>query len=331
MKKILIAFAITSSLNLLLDAPRAQGSPLPSYTVAQANNQTTGYNCLTREVWSPEKQAWCNKLKILQNLSYSLPDRGTVTLTNGTFGNVSTPIKATLNTKPDLIAFGDVNGDRNEDAVALLDVTAGKSARSSVYLVTALNINNQPQPIPATLLGDRVQVSSIAVREGKIAVTMVTPKPNQPDLRVTRAYQVQPQLTLVSTMKEELVNTEWLLEDLSGTGVIDRVRTTIRFDGLTRISGQGGCNQYSAQLQNADALETSTSDLPFKVGAIVSTRKACPPAVMNQETKYFRALERSQRMSVDGSFLLIYTEGSNQPLKFTQVPVPLPSPVRNRS
>ncbi|MER3478886.1 MAG: hypothetical protein C4287_23510, partial [Leptolyngbya sp. ERB_1_2] len=91
-------------------------------------------------------------------------------------------------------------------------------------------------------------------------------------------------------MKEELVNTEWLLEDLSGTGVIDRVRTTIRFDGLTRISGQGGCNQYSAQLQNADALETSTSDLPFKVGAIVSTRKACPPAVMNQETKYFRAL-----------------------------------------
>lgn len=329
MKKILLAFAVVTSLNLLLNSSRAVSqTSSPTNTVAQTNNQQTGYNCLTREVWSPEKQAWCNKLKTLQNLKYTLPGRGTVSLTNGTSGDVSSPLRATLSTQPEQIQFADVNGDKVEDAVAVLDVTSGKSAGSTSYLVTVLNISNQPQPLTSILIGDRVRVSSTIVREGQIEVTVVTPRTNQPDLRVTRVYKIQPQLTLVNALREELANTEWLLEDLGGSGVVDRVRTTLRFDGLTRITGEGGCNRYFAQLQNAIESEISTADLPFKVGAIGSTRKACPPAVMNQETRYFRALERSQRMSLDGSFLLIYSEGSKQPLKFTQVPVTLPSPVR---
>ena len=301
---------------------------LPVHNATQANNQQAGYNCLTREVWSPEKQAWCNKLKILQNLTYTLPNGSKVSLTNGTFGTVSSPLKATLSTQPEQVGFGDINADKAEDAVALLTATLGKSAKSTVYLVTVLDINHKPQPLLPIGLGDRVQVSSVVIREGRIAVTVVTPRANQPDQRVARVYQVQPYLAFVNAMNEVLANTEWQLENLNGTGVLDRVQTTLRFDGLTRIAGQGGCNRYFAQLQNAGGNEIDSSNLPFKVGAIGSTRKVCSPAVMDQEAGYFRALAKSQWLRLDGSFLLVYSDGSNQPLKFIQLPVPLPSPIR---
>ncbi|XHX77512.1 MAG: hypothetical protein RBJ76_24240 [Stenomitos frigidus ULC029] len=45
--------------------------------------------------------------------------------------------------------------------------------------------------------------------------------------------------------------------------------------------------------------------------AIDSTRKACSPAAINQEARYFRALERSQR------WLRRLVFASSQPLKFT--------------
>lgn len=108
-----------------------------------------------------------------------------------------------------------------------------------------------------------------------------------------------------------LVNTEWLLEDLSGSGVLDRAQTTLKFDNANRLIGSGGCNRYFAEFQQqADRL---------KVGTIGSTRKACSPAVMNQETKFFQALERSQRVRLDESFLIIEVEGADQPLKFSRV------------
>ena len=193
MKNILIALTITTSLSSTLNSARADPLTPAVHTNTQANAQQPEYNCLTREVWSPKKQAWCNKLK---------------------------------------------------------------------------------------------------------------------------------------TMNERLANTEWQLEDLGGTGVVDRVQTTLRFDGLTRIIGQGGCNRYFAPLQNAGVDEIDASDLSFKVGAIGSTRKACSPAVMDQEARYFQALARSQRLRLDGSCLLVYSDGSNPPLRFTQIPVPILSPIR---
>lgn len=108
-----------------------------------------------------------------------------------------------------------------------------------------------------------------------------------------------------------LENTEWLLEDLSGTGVIDRAQTTLRFDSSSRLTGRGGCNQYFAEFERqADRLN---------VAAIGATKKACSPAVMNQETRFFQALQRAERIRFDRSFLLIDVEGSDQPLRFSRL------------
>ncbi len=110
----------------------------------------------------------------------------------------------------------------------------------------------------------------------------------------------------------QLSNTAWLLEDLSGTGVVDRVQTTLHFGTGDRLFGSGGCNRYNARATLANDQLT--------VGGIASTKKMCPQAVMNQELRYFQAIGQAQRVSLQGPYLLIYHQGSNSPLRFTQLP-----------
>ncbi|BAU14190.1 hypothetical protein LEP3755_47350 [Leptolyngbya sp. NIES-3755] len=108
-----------------------------------------------------------------------------------------------------------------------------------------------------------------------------------------------------------LENTAWLLEDLSGTGVLDRAQTTLQFDQSNRLTGRGGCNRYFAEFDRQGDR--------FKVGAIGATKKACSPALMNQETRFFQALQRAERIRFERSFLLIDVEGSDQPLRFSRM------------
>ncbi|UBF27651.1 META domain-containing protein [Kovacikia minuta CCNUW1] len=118
--------------------------------------------------------------------------------------------------------------------------------------------------------------------------------------------------SIAGKIPEQLMNTEWLLEDLGGAGVIDNLQTTLRFDGNNRIGGQGGCNRYFANMQVGGNDRIS-------VTAIGSTKRLCSPAVMNQESRYFAALQKADRLTLDGSYLLIHVEGLEKPLKFTQL------------
>lgn len=123
---------------------------------------------------------------------------------------------------------------------------------------------------------------------------------------------------------QQLVNTEWLLEDLNGKGVIDNLQSTIKFTPLIKsslstgqVSGSGGCNRYNADFKVI--LSKTNSQLPIQVGTIASTLMMCPPAIADQEQKFLDALGRSYRLKLDGSFLLIYADGIDKPLKFTQL------------
>ena len=120
----------------------------------------------------------------------------------------------------------------------------------------------------------------------------------------------------MNNLLETLANTEWLLEDLAGAGVVDRVQTTLRFDGTTGINGSGGCNRYFGGIQGtAEALT---------VGAIASSRMLCPPAVMDQEMKFFQALRSVSRIELDENGLLyLYTQDSAAPLRFSRLNAPM--------
>ena len=81
-----------------------------------------------------------------------------------------------------------------------------------------------------------------------------------------------------------LVGTEWWVEDIEGTGVIDNSHTTITFPEPGRVAGDGGCNRYMGSYEGeGDRL---------KFGPLASTRMACPEALMNQDDRFHQALAR---------------------------------------
>jgi heat shock protein HslJ len=108
-----------------------------------------------------------------------------------------------------------------------------------------------------------------------------------------------------------LWGTSWMLEDLGGAGVIDNTMTTLEFPEVGRVAGRGSCNRFFG------SVEVSGESLKF--GQMGSTRMACPEAVMNQESRYFKALESAERYTRNGDELLVYAQGFDKPLRFTRM------------
>lgn len=109
----------------------------------------------------------------------------------------------------------------------------------------------------------------------------------------------------------ELIGTEWGLEEIDGSGVADRVQSTLYFQRDDRIVGWGGCNRYFAGLR-------SDGD-DIHIGPIGSTRRICPPVVMDQENRFFKVLEKARNISMQDPYLIIDSDGIEKPLKFIMI------------
>ena len=98
-----------------------------------------------------------------------------------------------------------------------------------------------------------------------------------------------------STMADEsgapLTIGGWLAEDIGGGGVVDRVHSSLDIGADGRITGSGGCNRMAGTAE--------FTDVSIRFGAIAATRMACPPAVMDQEAKFFAALEAARSWKID--------------------------------
>ena len=84
---------------------------------------------------------------------------------------------------------------------------------------------------------------------------------------------------------------KWLAEDIDGGGVIDRLQTTLEIRDEGIVTGMGGCNRYAG---SAKFDSTTIKFLPM-----ASTRMACTPAVMNQESKFHATLEKIRAWRID--------------------------------
>ncbi|MFN2120972.1 MAG: hypothetical protein ACK2T0_11305 [Anaerolineales bacterium] len=92
-------------------------------------------------------------------------------------------------------AFGDINGDGTQDAAVTLEVDFGGSG-TFTYLAPVLNQAGAAKALPAVLLGDRIIVNSLAIRDGNLVVDMLTRRPDQPmsrkpTLQVTRTFALR--------------------------------------------------------------------------------------------------------------------------------------------
>jgi uncharacterized lipoprotein YbaY len=121
-----------------------------------------------------------------------------VTLTDGAYegepfveGGASRPTVTFIDNP---IAYGDLNGDGQEDAAVLLAENSGGSG-TFVYLAAVVSQDGQPVNVATTLLGDRVQVDSLEIENNQIVVDMVQAGPDDPmccpSQQVVKTFELQ--------------------------------------------------------------------------------------------------------------------------------------------
>jgi heat shock protein HslJ len=110
-----------------------------------------------------------------------------------------------------------------------------------------------------------------------------------------------------------LVGSEWALEDLGGTPVPEpsKGKATLAFFEPGKVSGNGSCNRFTGPVELGDLGVV-------KIGPLASTRMACVGLLGDQETAYLGALEKAERLGMDGDKLVIYSQGLEKPLRFAR-------------
>lgn len=105
---------------------------------------------------------------------------------------------------------------------------------------------------------------------------------------------------------EEVLSGEWQIEDINKQGIIDSSHITLGFDTQEkRVYGSSGCNRYNSNYQ------LSGEGIKFTQG--LSTKMACPEALMNQENKFLATLGKITHLTLDknGAIILTGSEGAS--------------------
>jgi len=95
--------------------------------------------------------------------------------------------------------------------------------------------------------------------------------------------------------QEELTG-NWLVEDIAGGGVIDNAQSTLEVGEDGSVSGSTAVNRYNGKAK--------IEGQKIEFGPLATTRRAGPPALMDQESKFIKALEKVASFRIEDSGLL---------------------------
>jgi hypothetical protein len=152
-------------------------------------------------------------LGMLQNATYKIPEQGSYTLSNGSYQSGTVTVNLIKPT-----AIGDVNQDGVEDAAVILAVGTGGSATFE-YLAVVTNQNGSPVNLDTYLLGDRVRVQTLSIKNGQVRIKLLKHKDTDPlccpTNLVIEAYQLnQTEGTLAPITLSEEQRQQVYVEDL---------------------------------------------------------------------------------------------------------------------
>lgn len=257
----------------------------------------------------------------IANLSYGGIEgfAGPVRLTNGHYegkpfvaGGAARP---TLDLAPGFRLVGDADGDRRDEAVAILAQSSGGSGTFQ-HLAVVGRRSGKAVCLATAPVGDRVQVRDARIEDGRIVLEVLQAGPGDamccPGELATRAWKLAggalreiptgapaQRLTLAAVGDTDWVLRAWDWNELLRPGI----EVTLRFDG-ERLVGYSGCNSYFTAVQPGKAPGEIT------LGPVVATRKACPEAEMAVEAHFLKVLEGVERFSfMAGRLALTYREG----------------------
>lgn len=259
-------------------------------------------------------------MDVLKNAVYKseFSAKGEVKLVDGLYKEKPAPESATelVITLSDKVAYGDLNGDGEEDAAVILITNSGGSGTFR-HLAAVINHKGSPKNVASQFLGDRVGVQSVSIEPGKITVDLMTQAPNDPmccpTLKVTRNYYLQDD-KLVDVQVLGLLDKKWVLQSFGTEGSEEKPLTAteinIEFTADRRLHGSGGCNRYFS------AYETGFGN-SFTIKQIGSTRMACPQEIMDQEMRYFGSLQNVSTFKMGEQHLEFFDEKGNRVLNYS--------------
>ena len=102
-------------------------------------------------------------------------------------------------------------------------------------------------------------------------------------------------------------NHTYVLEWIGERPLIDNSHLTVTLDDAGRAYGSGGCNHWFAPY-------TLEGD-KLTFGGVGSTRKACAPALMEQEHRFFEALQTVQRWDISPIEQVRFWPAEGKPLR----------------
>ncbi len=115
-----------------------------------------------------------------------------------------------------------------------------------------------------------------------------------------------------STGAAEQLFGSWLAEEIQGRGVIDRAQSTLEIDADGSVSGNTAVNRYHGQ--------ATIDGHNISFGPLATTRRAGPPAMMEQESKFTGALERVAGFRIgDRGLLYLFDSQGKDVLRFSRI------------
>ena len=121
----------------------------------------------------------------------------------------------------------------------------------------------------------------------------------------------EPVMTSRPVEVQNLIGSEWLAEDIDGGGVVDNSHSTLHFAAADHVDGDTGCNRFMGPL--------AVDGQNLRIGPLATTRRACAPALLDQERRYLVALARGSGLRLDGALLVLLDESQRPLVRYSQV------------
>lgn len=122
---------------------------------------------------------------------------------------------------------------------------------------------------------------------------------------LTSGCAQQPASTTTAAEPRQPLTGQWQVESVNGGGIIDASHLTLVFIDAERIAGSSGCNRYNAGF--------SQHDKDIRISAPASTRRACAPALMQQEQRFLQALSESVSYQWQDNHWVIFSDDKGEP------------------
>ena len=193
MKVRLILFALVA-LTIALAACSAPPTPTPKPVPTVAPSPTAVPTKIPPT--STPTQVPPLTVDALKNTEYLVegPATGKAKLVNGSYKEKIPNSSAEVNVQfANASTPGDLNGDGVPDIAVVLTASTGGSG-TFYYLYGVMNDKGTPKPSAATLIGDRIKITTVLVQAGEIVIDMVTQGPKdtmaKPTLAVTNKFKL---------------------------------------------------------------------------------------------------------------------------------------------